>query len=224
MKKVLTSIFAAAFLLLGTQAQAQLVPGAGYLHAIENTKNIQNNKADPVENMNGFYLGASYNIPIAGILGFAPGFYVDFLFQSVNNTDGASIHGVIISGTSSSNYTEVALNMPLNLTLKYDFSSNGSIFAFVGPVFQLGVMARSTYHGAVQIGPIHYSDGETFNHYDKEKGDTKPFNIFVGGGVGVQVGDIQFMAGYDYGVLNIDRVDGYYTGRQQIKAGINFSF
>ncbi len=85
-------------------------------------------------------------------------------------------------------------------------------------------MARSTFHGAVSIGGIHYSDGQAYNHYGKD-GDSNPFNILLGGGLGIQIGDIQFIAGYDHTLLNCSRSDtGYYTGAHVIKAGINFAF
>jgi len=225
MKKLFVSIFVAALMLLGTRAQAQLVVGGGYLHSIESTKNTSNNTAtgNP-EHLKGFYLGASYNIPLAGVLGVAPGFYMDMLFQEERYSNGASILGQIISGTATSRYTELAFNVPVNLTLTFEMGSNAKFFAYAGPVFQVGAFSRSTYHGAVQIGPIHYNEGDSYNHYDPEKGDTNLFNIYLGGGVGVQVGDIQFMVGYDHNLLDCDRLDGFVTNRNQIKGGINLAF
>ena len=85
-------------------------------------------------------------------------------------------------------------------------------------------MARSTFSSNVSIPYIHVNDKGSYNHYDKDNGDTKPFNILLGGGVGVQVGDIQFLVGYDHTLLNVDRVEGFNTGRHQIKVGINFEF
>lgn len=224
MKKLFTCILAASLMLLGTQAYAQLVVGAGYLHNIESSKNTSNNKAvgDPVH-LNGFYVGASYNIQFAKYFGVAPGFYVDMLFQSKNNASGGTFGGVLLSGSVSYNYTEVALNLPVNLTFKMPIGDNADIFAFAGPTFQYGVMARSTFHSAATVGPLHFSDGEVYNHYG-EKGDSNPFNILLGGGVGVEIGDIQFLVGYDHTLLNCEKTEGFYCGRHQIKAGINFAF
>lgn len=223
MKKILTSVLAASLMLLGTQAYAQLVVGAGYLHNIENYKTTEGKSyADPVH-LNGFYVGASYNIELGSYFGVAPGFYVDMLFQSKNKADGGTIAGVLLSGSVAYNYTEVALNVPVNFTFKIPVGDNADFFAFAGPTFQYGVMARSTFHSAANIGPIHFSDGEVYNHYG-DKGDSKPFNILLGGGVGVEVGDIQFLIGYDHSLLNSDKSGNIVTGRHQIKAGINFAF
>ncbi len=224
MKKIIASIFAASLLLMGTQAYAQWVPGAGYVHAIENSKGIGNTESlDPVH-LNGFYVGTSYNIPLVGILGVAPGLYADFLFQEKRWEQGAGSKGIVISGSANAHYTEVALNVPVNLTLHHEINDNAAIFAYAGPMFQLGLMARSTYSGSISIGPIHLTEGDSYDHYNKDNGDTNRFNIFVGGGAGVQFGDLQIMVGYDYGVTDTDRSENYRTNRQHIKAGINFAF
>ena len=224
MKKIIASIFVGALLLAGTQATAQVVVGAGYLHSIENTKNKSDGKAvgDPVH-LNGFYVGASYNIRFSKYFGVAPGFYVDFLFQSKDNNSGGTFGGIMLSGNASYRYTEIDLNVPVNLTFTAPISSNAEFFAFAGPTFQYGVMARSTFSGSVQIGGFNYGGSEPYNHYG-DKGDTNPFNIYLGGGIGFQVGDIQFLAGYDYGVMNMDKSGNYSTNRSNIKAGINFAF
>ena len=223
MKKLFTCVLAAPLMLLGTQAHAQLVAGAGYLRSTDKVKASNSNSSSSAEALNGFYLGASYNIPIVGVLGFAPGFYLDMLFQHKDSNAGASY----LSYTGSSRYTEVDLNVPVNLTLNFKVGSNASIFAFAGPVFQVAVMARSTFNSAASILGVHISEGSSYNHLDSEKGDTNPFNIYLGGGAGVQVGDVQFMAGYDYSMLNCVNTKNFagYDGRRgNLKVGINFAF
>ena len=66
MKKLFVSIFAAALMLLGTRAQAQVVPGAGYLFSSE--KASSEKETTP---FHGFYFGASYNFHLVGGLGVA---------------------------------------------------------------------------------------------------------------------------------------------------------
>jgi hypothetical protein len=217
MKKIIASIFAAAMLLVGTEAFAQLVPGAGYLLSIEKSKS-EKQSLDAVKH-NGFYVGASYNIPLTGGLGVAPGLYADMLFYN-----GAATFAQLI--TFSEHYTELAINLPVNLNYRFEISDNASIWAFAGPVFQLGLVARSTYNGRIDYGPIHINEGEAFNHYNSENGDMNRFNIYMGGGLGFQVGDLLFSVGYDHNLLNVDKssAEGWKTNRNQIKIGINFAF
>lgn len=220
MKKVLLIV---ASLLIGMQAHAQLVVGAGYLHNIENTKSKEGKAIGDASHLNGFYLGASYNLAFGQHFGVAPGLYLDMLFQSKNVYEGSPISGIPVAGSASANYTEVALNLPVNLTCQFEVGSNATFFAFAGPTFQLGLMARSTFNVSASVGPIHYSKGDSYNHYG-DKGDTNRFNLLLGGGVGVQVGDLQFIVGYDHTLLNASKLESVTTGRHQIKAGVNFAF
>ena len=222
MKKILATVFAASLMLVGSQAYAQLVPGAGYLFASEASKSDSNkSEATPYH---GFYVGASYNIPLAAGLGVAPGFYVDMLLHNTNTEGGSAVAGLTLMGS----YREVALNIPLNLTYSYEFGKDMAIRLFAGPVFQYGVISKTTINGTLSGSILgikySYSDGASVNHYDAEDGSRNPFNIYLGGGLGFQVGDILFTVGYDHNLLDIDKYDGVTTNRNQIKAGINFAF
>ncbi len=225
MKKIFATLFAASLMLLGTQSFAQIVPGAGYLHVIEQAKYADSGESAADDfHTNGFYVGASYKIGLGDYFGVAPGFYVNMLFKSVNKDNGATIAGIPVGGATSYNYTEIALNVPVNVTFKYHFTDNVGFVAFAGPTFQYGVMARSTFHGSLSIGSLHFSDGDSYNHYGKD-GDSNPFNILLGGGIGFQAGDLLFTVGYDHTLLNCSKKDtGLYTGAHLIKAGINFAF
>ncbi len=218
MKKIFATLLAASLMLIGTQAHAQLATGAGYLFASETTS-TSNSKADAIPH-HGFYLGGSYNIPIVAGLGVAPGFYVDMLLYHYDYSAGTSF----IGGSISERYTELAVNVPVNLTYSFEFGRDLALRLFAGPVFQCGVLARSTYNESVNIGPIHVNEGQAYNHYDSENGDTNRFNIYMGGGLAFQAGDIMFSVGYDHNLLDIDKSDATKTNRHQIKAGINFVF
>ena len=220
MKKIIASVFAAALLLMGTEAFAQLVPGAGYLFSAEKGKNDKTSEKEEYK-LNGFYVGASYNIPLVAGLGIAPGLYADMLFY---NGEATNVYAQAVSTSVSQRYTELAINLPVNLNYRFELGDNAALWAFAGPVFQCGIVARSTYNGRIDIGPIHINEGDAYNHYDPEDGDTNRFNIYMGGGLGFQLGDLLLTVGYDHNLLNIDRTQGWKTNRNQIKVGINFAF
>lgn len=222
MKKVYTIVLAAALMLLGTQAKAQLNIGVGYLNSTEIDTQTSNNKELDRTGLNGIFVGASYNIEIVDGLGVAPGFYVNALFAEQTWSGGISILPIV--GSVTGTYRDVALNVPINLNYKYEVNGNFGIFAYAGPVFQYGVSCKTTYHGSIKIGTRSFSDGEVYNHYDAKDGDSNPFNIYLGGGLGVQLGDIQLHVGYDHSLLNRSRIDGEKTRRSQIKVGVNFEF
>lgn len=213
MKKVFATLLAASLMLIGIQANAQLVPGAGYLYASEKTGN-----SDAVAH-HGFYLGASYNVPIVAGLGVAPGLYVDMLAYGKAASNGGSLANYYVAGS----YREFAVNVPINVNYKYSFG-NAAIMVFAGPTFQVGIASTTTVTGNVSILGINLSDGGKYNHYDSDKGDRNRFNMSVGGGIGFQAGDILFTVGYDRSLLNYAKSDNYTTSRNYIKAGINFAF
>ena len=220
MKKVFATLFAATMLLAGSQAYAQVVVGAGYLASMENTKDNDKKVVDKTT-YHGFYLGASYNFHFgASGFGVAPGFYLNMLMHNENSTSGNANLGISLMG----NYTELALNIPVNFTYGYEINEDLKIMAFLGPNFQYGVMAKTNVRGTANILKYTVSDGEQYNHYDSKNGNRNPFNIYLGGGIGVQVGDVLFTVGYDHNLLDVDKYDNLRTGRNQIKAGVNFCF
>lgn len=215
MKKFFMGALTAALFLLGTQSHAQVIVGAGYLFASEKTSGIEGTTP-----YHGFYLGAGYNVHLVKGLSVMPGLYVNFLAHSESADAGSAKGGVFLMGTAR----EFALDLPIKFKYAFNLGNERSIFAFAGPVFQLGLSNTTTLNGSVNVGPIHYGGGEKVNNYDSENGTANRFNIYLGGGLGVQLGDIIFLAGYDHNLLDVDKVNGYTTGRNQLKVGICLDF
>ena len=214
MKKIFATLLAASMMLIGTQAFAQFVPGAGYFFASEKA-----GTSDPVAH-HGFYLGASYNIPIVAGLGVAPGLYVDMLAYGKSTANGGSYANYYVSG----NYREFALNIPINVNYKLNLGHNAALVAYAGPTFQVGLASTTTVTGEVNIFGIKLNDGSKFDHYNSDNGDRNRFNMSVGAGLGFEVGDILFTVGYDRSLLNYAKSDRYTAARNMVKAGINFAF
>ena len=68
------------------------------------------------------------------------------------------------------------------------------------------------------------STGKQENNEYGEDGSRNPFNIYLGGGVGIDVAGIQVILGYDHSLTNISKVDKVSTGRSQIKIGVGYAF
>jgi len=242
MKKIYTILLAAALMLMGTQAKAQFHIGVGYLNSTEITRfsDATINEGKPFrETMHGFYLGGTFNIKVAGDFGIAPGFYIDALFQEerYNEQLYPTRFGTAFR-FSNGLYRELALNIPVNLTYDFEINDNVRIFVYGGVVASFAPLARTTYRegqsapGGVVLTPrgartVFFTKDDVNYRYDHVWGDEpdmRPFNMFAGGGVGVQLGDIRIMAGYDHSLLNVSRIDGERTGRSQFKVGVNFIF
>ena len=218
MKKIFATLLAASMMLIGTQAFAQFVPGAGYLYASEKTSN-----SDAVAH-HGFYLGASYNIPLVAGLGIAPGFYANMLFSKLGSY---SVGGATAGASISGNTRELSLNLPVNLNYRYSFGAVG-VMAFAGPTFQYCVLNKSNINADFHIPGFTYTDGQEINRFDPNESGAliayNPFNIYIGGGIGIQLGDLLFTVGYDRSLLDLDKRENSKTARNVVKAGINFAF
>ena len=144
MKRFLTTVLAASLMLIGTNAFAQLSVAAGFGNS--QTKfdiNVLNViKTSHNANLNGFYAGASYNIPVGTSgLGIAPGVY--FAYMTDKDVDIYVASGDIV---------ESYLEIPLDLNLKFPIADglNGVIYA--GPTFAYGYDFGLLNRGGSTVG------------------------------------------------------------------------
>ena len=208
MKKFFSIVLAASLMLLGTQAFAQMSVNAGYLNSTLKTGNTS-------DNANGAFAGISFNIPLAGGLGIAPGVYYSMLASK--SGDAASIFGVNISGSST--FMEHAINVPVYLNYGYDLARDTKIFLFGGPTLQYGLASTVKYDGSVGSA----SGSRTYSNYDNE--NFNRLNVYLGGGMGFQISALQITVGYDYGMMNQYKGDNAANcHRSNLKLGLGFVF
>lgn len=232
MKKIFAIVLSAAALLMGTQAYAQLSVGAGWLNS---TETVKSGNSDPSKtNLNGFYVGGQYNLPIVSGLGVAPGLYVSGIFAKANNSDSA--YG--ISGSANASSREFDLNVPVNVNYAFEIGRDFKVFVYAGPVFQLGIVSKASYEASLSAGGLGLStgkyttdnySGKTFNAKNEEVGQhdggyQNPFNIYLGGGAGIQSGAFQVIIGYDHSLLNFSKNSNETASRSQIKLGVGYAF
>ena len=208
MKKIFSIVLAASLMLLGTQSFAQMSVNAGYLNSTLKTGNTS-------DNANGAYAGVSFNIPLAGGLGIAPGVYYSMIGSK--SGDAASIFGVNISGSST--FMEHAINVPVYLNYGYELARDTKIFVFGGPTVQYGLASTVKLDGSVGSA----SGSRTYNNYDNE--DFNRMNVYLGGGMGFKVSALQITVGYDYGMMNQYKGDNATKcHRSNLKLGVGFAF
>ena len=213
MKKIFTTLLAASLMLLGTQAFAQMSVNAGYLSSSQsfansNTKSI---------NSNGAYAGVSFNVPVAGAFGIAPGIYYSMITNKSEASGRIPFLDIPISGAST--FMEHAINVPVYFNYGRDLARDTNVFVYAGPTLQYGL--ASTSKGEVGIGSG--GGSKTYNNYDDE--NYNRFNVYLGGGIGFQVSAIQITVGYDYGMMNLYKGDNATkTHRSNLKLGLGFVF
>ena len=189
MKKIIASVFAAALLLAGTNAFAQMSVAAGWVNATDKVvSTIGSNSSTSNQDLNGFFAGVSYNLAlgVADGLGLAPGAFVQGLFGADENDH---------------KYTDFSLNVPININYGLELASDFKIVAFTGPVLQLGLLKKESYTNGSNTNTTDYYAGD--NPYSR-------FNVLWGVGAGFEVNEkYQIMVGADFGLL--PQYKGEYT-------------
>ena len=224
MKKLL--VIAAALVLMGTQAQAQLIFNAGYLHATETTKHVQDQTTKVGAGvLDGFYTGAKYRFKLDGItegLSIAPGANFSFLF---------GVDGGLPDVLDDAKTTEVALNVPLHVQYLFEITPDFKLEAWAGPTFQVGIYNR-TIDGTGNPTYI-------FNQYQDIPANVNVdlggaygavparsrINLFLGLGLGFEVAELVHVnVGYDFGLLNLSKGVGYDIRRGLLRVGVGYNF
>jgi hypothetical protein len=209
MKKLFFAILASGLMFVGTNAFAQASISAGYLNS---TQSLENSKG---LNSHGAFFGLSYNIEFGGGFGISPGLYYSLIANK--DSGAAKIFGVEVS--SETKFQEHAINVPLYLNWGTELSGDTAFFVFAGPTAQYGLSSKTKISGGVGslTGDVKYD-----NYKD---GHQNPFNVYLGGGLGVDVASIRITAGFDYGMLNLYKGDNAdKSHRYNIKIGVGYVF
>ena len=224
MKKLLVI---AAALLIGIQANAQLIFNGGYLHATENSTFTEKLASGDVtvsgsDMLDGFYAGAKYRIGLDSItegLSLAPGANVSFLFGRHAQMD------VFDPLDNRAVMNQIALNVPLHVQYLFEITPDFKLEAWAGPTFQLGLYDRV----------IDTDDNPTmiYDQYKAIPGTVKSraidarnlINLYLGIGLGVEVSElIHVNAGYDFGLLNLTTDPNGKVTRGLLRIGLGYNF
>ena len=209
---------AAALVLFGTQAFAQFSVGAGYINSTQSGKykDLQGNwqKNKNTVDLNGAYVGANYTIDLSDAvngLGITPGIY--FTLLAGKDKDIASL-----------SYTDIAANLPININYGFDLTGDFKLFAYAGPIFQLGLIRTGVDTSSNPKTTINYFKDQTLAGVVVAKAENR-FNIYLGGGLGFEVNNqIQVILGYNHSLMNIMNDDDLKAGRGQITVGLGYKF
>ena len=204
MKKVLFTLLAASLMLLGTDAFAQMSINAGYLNSTRTAKDSKS------ANANGAYAGVTFNLPVMGGLGVAPGLY----YSMITSQDIASL-GSLYSGKGT--FMEHAINVPVYLNFGFELARDAKFYVFGGPTAQYGL--ASTTKSENNIAGLVTLNGKADNY---ENENYARFNVYLGGGVAFQAGALQVSVGYDYGMMPLYKDTDQH--RANLKLGLGFVF
>ena len=146
MKKIFTTLLAASLMLVATNAFAQLSAGLGYINSPEKSVYTPDN-GDPVTTtrpLNGFYVGADYNIPVPAVSGLSvePGLYASMLFGK-QDVEEVKLLTVVLYPGGTYKYSDIALNVPIKAKYAIDLSGDTKVFVYAGPTFSYALSNKT---------------------------------------------------------------------------------
>lgn len=185
----------AACMLFAGKSNAQLTLNVGYAPT---TLTYTYGGNDTKMDMNGFFVGANYNINLTGDLNVAVG--ADFRFNTKTDKDGASLFGV----TTASEVTRTQMLIDIPVLFNYGLSLNSDlrIAAFVGPNFSLALSGKTKSDVAV----AGWGGSTELDWYGEDR-DWKKFDIALTFGLELGYRQYRLFGGYNMGLMNLTSTD-----------------
>lgn len=204
MKRAISLIAIAAFLLLAGKTQAQGL-GINIGFAPQSTTNFT-----PQE-MNGFFAGVNYNHALSNNIG------LSFGLQGRYNIKKEE--GTIATISGSLTHTQIHLDVPLLLNFAIPFGNNVRLAIFAGPVFDFALRGNTHSKGSGSITGI--SAENDFNWYG-EKSNYNQFDLLGAVGVSLRYQTFRLFGGYRMGLLDINKSDKVKSTTSGIFVGLGF--
>ena len=214
MKKI---IVAAAMLLMGIAASAQVHIGGGYAW-----QTFTQSDSDLYWSLDGAYGGASFNIKVNEYVGIAPGAY--FIWAT-----GPLMQKKEKRPDTSFGLDMMELQIPLNVTFGFNVGNAGKLFIYGGPA--LGVNLSAKMYAYYKQDMFKNRKDTLTENLMGELGEEEDSDISlkrcdckVGVGLGYRYKFFELNAGYDFGLLNMTRQSGQKMHQNTLHAGIAFCF
>ncbi len=203
MKKILSFALVAAAMLFAGKANAQLNVHVGYApQTYKTTTTVLGSDVSSTLDMNGFFAGADFNMPLSGDLRLDLGANIRYNTKSEENSG--------IKTTLTQMLIDVPVLLNYGLELKRDFR----IAAFAGPAISFALSGNTkTEIAGVSTDSDWYDDGDNRGRFD----------LSVMFGLSVDFTDFRLFGGYNLGLLNVSKVDGTTTKGNNWFIGLGYN-
>jgi hypothetical protein len=206
-KKVLTVML--AIVLMAGYAQAQLAFG---VRAGLNLTNLDGDFTDNNKMKPGFQLGAVADYALSKAVSIQPGILFatqGCKFQITETVEGEQMK---IKSTTNLNY----LQIPVNAQFKIDMGGV-KLLLQAGPYLGFALSGKNRTESTV-AGITEKEDNDV--KIGSGEGETKRFDLGLGAGAGLQFGNIQASAGYNFGLTNINNKSEFIENNRLWNTGL----
>ncbi len=182
-------------------SQAQVGIQAGYTQM---TNNLGTKIIMP-SSLSGLHVGPTFNMDILGPVSVQGGLLYN-LAQTSNTILGIKY-----------TYSNHSLDIPIRVAFNVPLGSI-KISAFAGPNFNIGIGYTNEYETKILGKEV---KKETTNIYEDD--DNSRYNVQLGGGVAIQVGNLGLKASYDLGMTELIK-DVEESKTNTLKVGLYYNF
>lgn len=158
--------------------------------------------------LNGFHAGLTADLAIQGSIGLEYGLLYNYLTTNKNFMSLADV-----------TTTAHRIDVPFRVSAGFPIANNINLSLFAGPNFNFGI-------SQVSVAKTGLGNLTSENIYSKKYNDGKlysPFDLQIGGGAGLDFGNIGLRVSYDLGLLDRDNSNSEWKN-DDFKVGIVYSF
>lgn len=200
MKRTISIIAVAAFLLLAGKSQAQGL-GINIGFAPQSTTNFT-----PQE-MNGFFAGVNYNHALSNNIGLSFGGQVRYNMKKSTTT--------VLSASETTTYTQILVDVPLLLNFAIPFGNDVRLAIFAGPVLSYALK------GNTNISENVLNTSTNLNWYG-EKSNYNQFDLMGAAGAALEIQQLRLFGGYRMGFLDLNKSDKAKATTSGIFVGLGY--
>jgi len=198
MKKQVHFILIAFLAVFSSNLYAQFGVQAGYTYLPSNgnlTLGSFNEFSGTTRN-HGFRAGLTYDFHLKGDLGMQTGLFYAYAGGKTSEPNRTFLP-YVVRGIQLTTSAYQFLELPVHVSYSLPVTNEFKFFFFGGPSFAYALQGKSTSQFKEWNIPDEYSIYEDFQDF------LSPFELKVGGGLGVHYKNYRAKIGYDQGILNI---------------------
>ena len=211
---------AAAMLIAGNQAKAQLGVNIGYAPVTYTSKvTIGNTTNTTSTDLNGFFAGFTYNYGFAKNFGVAFGLQGRFNFKTQTGSNDL----IVVSANDKIKTTQILLDVPLLFNYSLPLGSKAKLSAFVGPTFSLAVYGNTHVTTTTTVLGSSSTSEKDYDMYGDDSENNR-FDIAAAFGLQFQYDVFRLFGGYRFGLMDLNSNDNIKTKSAGFFVGLGYTF
>lgn len=208
-------------MLVAGKSYAQLSIRAGFAPETWTSKvTVNNNSNSATTNLKGIFVGAHYNFSLTGDLGLSLG--AQYRYNFGKETSSGDLLG-LAGATIESKQTQSVLDVPVLLNYGLDLSDAMRLSIFAGPTLNFA-LAGNTHQTVTTTVLGKTSVTETDYDWYGDKTDMEVLNVSATFGVNFTYMHFGIFAGYNLGLLDMNKEDDYSLKTAGFFVGLGYTF